>query len=92
MASRLRRNLIDMWSVNGFDELLPLVLVVVSDLLFLAGRVALSGPRRRGLASLPNSSSWPTLGTCSPLVRSTGSTGKDASHFAWDLKIFHASF
>nr|GEX96055.1 hypothetical protein [Tanacetum cinerariifolium] len=36
-ASRLRRNLFDICSVNGFDELLPLVLVVVSDLLFLNG-------------------------------------------------------
>nr|GEV48300.1 hypothetical protein [Tanacetum cinerariifolium] len=33
-ASRLRRNSVDICFENGFDELLPLVLVVVSDLLF----------------------------------------------------------
>ncbi|GKA45388.1 hypothetical protein Tco_0738184 [Tanacetum coccineum] len=49
--------------------------------------VALPRPGGRGLASSPNSSSWPTPSTCSPSVRSTGSTGEGASHFAWDLKI-----
>ncbi|GKB21795.1 hypothetical protein Tco_0855718 [Tanacetum coccineum] len=58
---------------------------------FLEGRVDLSGPGGGGLASSSNSSSWPTLGTCSPSVRSTGSTEEGTSHFAWDLKISHAS-
>nr|GEX20400.1 hypothetical protein [Tanacetum cinerariifolium] len=119
---------------NGFDELLSLVLVVVSDLLFwweglyggprdvvlhlhrIAPRDlsrglvrlrldqlaqpgktrpilhgALPRPGGRGLASSPNSFSWPTLGTSWPPVKSTCSTGEDASHFAWDLKISYAS-
>ncbi|GJZ31938.1 hypothetical protein Tco_0576985 [Tanacetum coccineum] len=42
-ASRLRRNSVDIISPIGFDELLPLVLIVVSDLLFLSGRVTSPG-------------------------------------------------
>ncbi|GKB59346.1 Fe(3+) dicitrate transport system permease [Tanacetum coccineum] len=70
-ASRLRRNSVDIISPIGFDELLPPVLIVVSDLLFLSGRAL---PEGRGLASSPNSSSWPFPGTwsCSDPVRSIG--------------------
>ncbi|GKE50403.1 hypothetical protein Tco_1481661, partial [Tanacetum coccineum] len=89
-VSRLRRNSVDICSPNRFDELLPPVLVVVSDLLFFAGRdlPVLGG---HGLASSPNSSAWPTPGTCSPPVRSTCSTREGASHFTKDFKISHAS-
>ncbi|GKC96897.1 hypothetical protein Tco_1162339 [Tanacetum coccineum] len=87
-ASRLRRNSLDICSPNGFDELLPPVLVVVSDLVFWPGCLDLSGPGGRGLASSPNKSSLLTLGT-SPSVKSTGS---GVSHLEWDRNISHASY
>nr|GEV50484.1 putative reverse transcriptase domain-containing protein [Tanacetum cinerariifolium] len=57
-AFRLRRNSVDICSPNGFDELLPSVFVVVSDLLFMKGWVDFLRPARRGLASSPNRSCW----------------------------------
>ncbi|GKE08574.1 hypothetical protein Tco_1412125 [Tanacetum coccineum] len=86
-ASCLRQNSPDICSPNRFDELLPPVLVVVLDLVFLARHFDLPGSGGRGLASSLNKSSLPTPGM-SPLAKSIGS---GASHLEWDRKISHAS-